>query len=96
MPICLTLVSLLVLLLLGVELDDTWAAAIVVNIDNESRLSPITENKNINMTLLLLLVYTDRDMRCCTIICYVFSMSNKQFKLFIAKFCTIFLPSDQL
>jgi len=48
-------VSLPVLLLLpGVELEDS-AVAIVANIDNESRLNPMTESETISMALLLLL-----------------------------------------
>jgi hypothetical protein len=52
MPIYLTLFWLLVP---DVELEDVCAFAIVADIDNESRLSPITENKNIDRELLLLL-----------------------------------------
>jgi hypothetical protein len=42
-----------VLLVPSVELEDVCAFAIVADIDNENRLSPITENKNINIVLLL-------------------------------------------
>jgi hypothetical protein len=49
MPICLTLSSLLIP---DVELEDVCAFAIVADADNESRLSPITENKSIDVTLL--------------------------------------------
>jgi hypothetical protein len=52
-PICLTPVSLLVLLVPDVVLEGACAFAIVADADNESRLSPITENKNTNMALLL-------------------------------------------
>jgi hypothetical protein len=46
-PICFTPVSLLVLLVPNVELEDVCAFAIVDDVDNENRLSAITENKNI-------------------------------------------------
>jgi hypothetical protein len=55
-PICLTPVSLPLLLLTpGVEPEDACAFIIIADTDDESRLSPITENKNVNMALLLLL-----------------------------------------
>jgi hypothetical protein len=41
-----------VLLVPDVESEDVCAFAIVASTDNESRLSPITENKNINVALL--------------------------------------------
>jgi hypothetical protein len=43
-----------VLLLPDVVLEGACAFAIVADADNGSRLSPITENKNTNMALLLL------------------------------------------
>jgi hypothetical protein len=44
-----------VLLVPDVELEeDICAFAFVASTDNESRLSPITENNNMNMALLLL------------------------------------------
>jgi hypothetical protein len=52
-PICFTPVSLLVLLLIpDVELEGVCAFAIVTSIDNESRLSAIIENKNIEILFL--------------------------------------------
>jgi len=51
----LTLVSLLVVLLVpAVELEGVCAFAIITSTDNESRLNPITENKNINTAHVLL------------------------------------------
>jgi hypothetical protein len=80
----------LLLLLPGVELEDGWAIAIVANIDNESRLSPITENKTIRISLLLFLL----DMRGLTINCYVRIVGNKQFKGFTEKVFTNFVLSS--
>jgi hypothetical protein len=80
----------LLLLLSGVELEDGGAIAIVANIDNESRLSPITENKTIRISLLLFLL----DMRGLTINCYVRIAGNKQFKGFTAKVFTNFVLSS--
>jgi hypothetical protein len=90
-PISLTPFLLLVLSVPDVESEDNGCAfANVADITDESRLSPITENKNIDMALLLLPLYTDRDARFPTIFCYMRFEDNKQFKRFIVKFCTIF------
>jgi hypothetical protein len=82
-------VSLPVLLLLpDVGLEDDWAVAIVANIDNESRLNPMTESKTIRMVLLLLLL-----LDVGAINCYIGIVSNKQFKRFIVKVFTNFVLS---
>jgi len=91
-PICLTVVSLPMLLPLlpGMKLEDDCALAIVTNIDSVSRLSPITESKTTSMPLLLLLL----DVRGPTIICYICFVGNKQFKHFIPKFFRILVIVD--
>jgi hypothetical protein len=43
-----------VLLVPAVELEGVCAFAIITSTDNESRLNPITENKNINIAHVLL------------------------------------------
>ena len=95
-PICLTPVSLLVLLVPDVELEGTCAFAIVTDTDNESKLSPITTNKNYNTRILCCLrlsssraiSYADSIARFPPIICYMRFVSNKLFNVFIAKFHT--------
>ena len=42
----------MVLLVADVELEGVCAFAIVINTDNESRLSTISENTNVNIALL--------------------------------------------
>ena len=54
MPICLTLFWLLVP---DVELEDVCAFAIVADIDNESRLSPITENKKHRQGIIIIVAF---------------------------------------
>jgi hypothetical protein len=87
-------VSLPVLLLLpGVELEEDSAVAIVANIDNESRLNPMTESETISMALLLLLLIII-PARCVShYLLYKALFSNKQFNRFIVKVFTNFVLS---
>jgi hypothetical protein len=80
----LVLVALPVLLLPDVEPEYACAFIIIADIDNEGRLSAITENKNMNKP----------NERFSPIIHYMRCVSNKQFKRFIVKIRTIFLLLD--
>jgi hypothetical protein len=82
-----------VLLLPDVVLEGACAFIIIVGTDNESKLSPITKNKSMNMTLLLLplsIAFFVIEITIPLIICYICSVKNKQYKYFKVKIRTIF------
>jgi RsiW-degrading membrane proteinase PrsW (M82 family) len=73
-----------------VEPEDACAFIIIIDTDNESRLSPITENKNMKMTLLLALFIAFFVIEIALIVSYICRVKNKQSKNFKVNICTIF------
>ena len=73
----------MVLLLLDVELEDSCAFTIIVDVYNENAHRPIMKNKNTN-TLLLppLLIAFLSEMAISVLISIIFEVKNKQSKYF--------------
>jgi hypothetical protein len=97
-PICATWVSLLGLLLPSGVPEYVCAFATVANPDDESIPSPTIVNKHMsvppfNRVALCTIPHTDPIARFSLINCYMHFVGNKQFKRFIAKYCTNFLLS---